>query len=292
MDKTVGILGGGQLGRMMTEAANRMGIKVVILDAANSPAMKINADSKHVIGSFRDPEAIKELASQVDIITAEIEHVDTKALEELASQDGGRKLQIQPHWQTIRTIQDKYLQKQHLIERGIPTTVSVPVAHPGGAEELKKAVAKIGSYPVMVKARKEAYDGRGNFVLKQESQIPEALEALGGRELYIEEWAHFVVEVAVMVVKTIDSPEVPWEESTMAYPAVQTVHEDSVCKFTYHVPSGLASGLPFDSTYACNLARRAVAGFKGKGIFGVEMFYIQPGKCRTPDTATGVMLIG
>jgi phosphoribosylaminoimidazole carboxylase len=85
MDKVVGLLGGGQLGQMLCEAANPLGVKVVILDAPNSPAKQINAKNEHIDGSFIDPEKIRALAKQVDILTVEIEHVDTVVLEELAN---------------------------------------------------------------------------------------------------------------------------------------------------------------------------------------------------------------
>src|SRR3954453_1978343 len=84
MERTIGLLGGGQLGQMLCEAANPLGIKIIILDAENSPAKQVNAKQPHVDGSFVDPEKIRELARQVDILTVEIEHVDTHVLEEIA----------------------------------------------------------------------------------------------------------------------------------------------------------------------------------------------------------------
>jgi phosphoribosylaminoimidazole carboxylase len=84
MDRTIGLLGGGQLGQMLCEAANPLGVKVVILDAENSPAKQVNAKNAHINGSFIDAEKIRELAREVDILTVEIEHVDTQVLEEIA----------------------------------------------------------------------------------------------------------------------------------------------------------------------------------------------------------------
>ena len=110
--RTVGILGGGQLGRMLIEAANRLNIKTIILDAPNSPAKQINASSTHVDGSFSDSEAIVQLAQKCDILTAEIEHIDTLILETLERQ---KSVVVHPAPLTIRTIQDKFLQKQHLL---------------------------------------------------------------------------------------------------------------------------------------------------------------------------------
>lgn len=85
MEKTIGLLGGGQLGQMLCEAANPLGVKVIILDAPNSPAKQVNAKNDHLDGSFIDAEKIRELAKKVDVLTVEIEHVDTYVLEELAN---------------------------------------------------------------------------------------------------------------------------------------------------------------------------------------------------------------
>lgn len=131
--KTIGLLGGGQLGQMLCEAANPLGVKVVVLDAPNAPAKQVHLNT-HLDGSFTDPEKIRELARQVDILTVEIEHVDTYVLEEVAekgveitAQDGSRtrrRVEVQPSWRTIRTIQDKYLQKDHLTQHGVRTATS------------------------------------------------------------------------------------------------------------------------------------------------------------------------
>ena len=111
----VGVLGGGQLGRMLVEAANRLNIQVNVLDAANSPAKQLSAHDGHVTGSFKEREAVRQLARSCDVVTAEIEHVDTYALEEVDSE-----VKIEPSWQAIRTIQNKFNQKEHLAKYGIP----------------------------------------------------------------------------------------------------------------------------------------------------------------------------
>lgn len=282
MDKTVGVLGGGQLGRMLTEAANNLNIRVLTLDAANSPAKQINADPAHVVGSFTDEASIRLLASQVDVLTVEIEHVDTHVLEQLAieaasSGGNGPKLSIQPSWETIRAIQDKFDQKKLLIRGGIATAKSLAV-YKSEVPDVEDVAKLLGGYPLMLKARTDAYDGRGNFALKSEMDIPEALKVLGDRRLYAEQWASFKMELAVMVVKTQEQAGLDWEKSTLAYPAVETVHEDSICKLVYCPPrKALATTL----VEAQTLARRAVAQFEGKGIFGVEMFLLEDGKITT-----------
>jgi phosphoribosylaminoimidazole carboxylase len=263
---------------MLCEAANPLGVKVVILDAENSPAKQVNAKNDHVNGSFTDPEKIRELARQVDILTVEIEHVDTYVLEEVAEkgvevvQNGKtslKKVEVQPSWRTLRTIQDKYLQKSHFERNGVKTAVSRGVE----AGELEKIGQELG-YPFMLKARKDAYDGRGNFPVNSAGDIKEALEALKGRALYAEKWAKFRMELAVMVVKTQNDPSENGE-GTIAYPAVETIHEDSICKLVYCPPRGVSEKV---QKQAQALARKATGSFWGKGVFGVELFLMEDGE--------------
>ena len=271
--RTIGILGGGQLGRMLLEAANNRNINVAILDKKASPAKQINATNPGVDGSFADAQAIRKLASQCDVLTVEIEHVDTYVLEELEKESlsQGKNLEIQPSWQAIRTIQDKHLQKILLLEGGIDVARSMAV--PTASEKELRIVESNLRYPFMLKARTGAYDGRGNYAVKSEKDVQPALDALKNRPLYAEEWVNFTMELAVMVVKTKDEADTSsWASSTISYPTVETVHEDSICKLVYAPARGISNET---NQRAQQLARKAIASFKGKGIFGVEMFLLE-----------------
>ena len=268
MDKTVGILGGGQLGRMITEAANRLDIKIITLDAAGSPAKQVAAHDDHITGSFRDAEAIKRLAGTCDVITAEIEHVNVEALEEVPE-----GVDVQPDPETFRIIQDKYAQKLWLKEAGVSIARSEEVEEPCGEQETRKVVEKVG-YPAMLKAKREAYDGRGNRVVRTGGEVEVAARELGNKGLYVEEWAPFTMELAVMVVKVKNGVGSDWEDSTLVYPVVETVHEDSICKLVYAPARNVQKEV---QKKAQDLARRAVASFRGRGIFGVEMFLLKTG---------------
>ena len=282
MDRIIGVLGGGQLGRMLTEAANRLNVKIINLDAENSPAKQINASPNHVIGSFADAQAIRQLAKRCDILTVEIEHVDTAVLQDLTEGTETRedwrlvrstKLEVQPGWRTIRTIQDKYRQKNYLVSQGIAVAESIPLEE-STREELVDAAEKLG-YPMMLKSRTEAYDGRGNYPVKSAEEVDAALKHLRERPLYAEKWADFVAELAVMVVKTSDAAQIDdWEASTLAYPVVETVHEDSICKLVYAPARNVTEA---QGRSAQELARRAIASLWGKGVFGVEMFLLKTG---------------
>ncbi|GAM85745.1 hypothetical protein ANO11243_037530 [Dothideomycetidae sp. 11243] len=255
-DKVIGVLGGGQLGRMLVEAANRLNIQVNVLDAGHGSAKKIAFHENHTDGSFKDVDSIRKLAQTCNVITIEIEHVDTHILEQIESQSD-----IQPSWRTIRTIQDKFIQKEHLIQNGVATAQSIPI-HSNDLEGLEHAGQRLG-FPFMLKSRTDAYDGRGNFPVKSSKDFQAALEALGQRPLYAEKWADFKMELAVMAVKTKDD--------VLAYPVVETVHEDSICKLVYAPARGVSSKV---QRQAQELAKKAVSCFWGKGIFGVEMFLL------------------
>jgi len=255
--RKVGVLGGGQLGRMLIEAANRLNIQVNVLDTAASPAKQISAHDGHIDGSFKDAEAVKKLAQASDVVTVEIEHVDTHMLEEVASE-----VVVEPSWKTLRTIKDKYAQKQYLKEHGVDVADSIDLEGKG-ADGLRE-VGKSYGYPFMLKSKTEAYDGRGNFVVKSEESVDAAIEALGERPLYAERWADFRLELAVMVVKTKDG--------VLTFPTVETVHEDSICKLTYAPPRNVSEAT---AQRAQDLAKKAIGAFEGKGVFGVEMFLLK-----------------
>ncbi|KNG45335.1 phosphoribosylaminoimidazole carboxylase [Stemphylium lycopersici] len=255
--RKVGVLGGGQLGRMLIEAANRLNVQVNVLDAAASPAKQISAHHGHIEGSFKDAAAVKQLAQSCDVVTVEIEHVDTHMLEEVAGQ-----VVVEPSWKTLRTIKDKYAQKQYLKEHGVDVADSIDLEGKG-VEGLKEVGSSYG-YPFMLKSKTEAYDGKGNFVVKSEADVGAAFEALGKRPLYAERWADFRMELAVMVVKT--------KHGVLTFPTVETVHEDSICKLTYAPPRNVSEKA---SQQAQELAKKAIGAFEGKGVFGVEMFLLK-----------------
>lgn len=260
--KTIGILGGGQLGRMIVEAANRLNIKTVILEnGEDSPAKQINANNEHINGSFNNIDDIRKLAKKCDVLTVEIEHVDTDALKTIQKETG---VNIYPSPETIEIIKDKYRQKEHLIKFDVSVAESISVESNESA--LKQVGDKFG-YPFMLKSKTMAYDGRGNFVVKDISYIDEALKVLSNRPLYAEKWAPFTKELAVMVVRN------PAGE-VFSYPTVETIHKDNICH-TVYAPARTNETI---QTKAQILAKKAVSTFPGAGIFGVEMFLLPNGE--------------
>jgi phosphoribosylaminoimidazole carboxylase len=261
--KKIGVLGGGQLGRMLVEAASRLNISVVILDSpADSPAKQIQATSTHIHGDFKDPLKIQELAQNVDILTIEIEHVDVEILEKLFSE---KSIEIHPHPFTIRIIQDKFLQKTHLSQNEIPVVDFIDISDRGS---LNIAIEKFG-YPIMLKSKILAYDGRGNYVINSEDEITNALKTLGNFKipLYAERWTPFVKELAVMIIRSVDGV-------IKSYPVVETVHKENVCHLVI-VPAQVDGVI---LRRAKEIAEKAIQTLKGAGVFGVEMFLMKNGK--------------
>lgn len=275
---TVGVLGGGQLGRMLIEAASRLNVRVLCLDpSGSSPAKQISSAAGHLSGSFSDPSFISALADSVDVLTVEIEHVDAAALGEAGRKSAGRSgkgVAVRPSADVIKTIQDKYVQKCHLVERELPVADFLPVEG-SSQDELKQSVhaaIKAFGLPLMLKSRTQAYDGKGNYLLRSEEDASNAIAALGNgsRPLYAERFAAFEAEIAVMVVKGANG-------QVESYDPVETVHKDSICHL---VRAPLRRGRRGTADKARRFAEKAVEAFgEGAiGIFGVEMFLLEDGK--------------
>ncbi|KAI9473420.1 MAG: phosphoribosylaminoimidazole carboxylase [Benjaminiella poitrasii] len=259
----VGILGGGQLGRMMVEAASRLNLQVIVLDApSDAPAKQIESTQIHIQGAFNDPNRITELASQVDVLTIEIEHVDADVLAKI-EQEG--RIRVCPSAFTVKTIQDKFQQKQHLESHNIPVTPYLEITSKEVAA-VKEAGQQLG-YPFMLKSKTMAYDGKGNYIVKSEADIKEAIDALSKTPLYAEKWAPFVKELAVMVVRRANG-------EVRSYPVVETIHKNSICHLVI-APAQIDGRI---AQKAQSIAERAIQSFPGAGIFGVEMFMMTDGE--------------
>src|SRR3989344_2430586 len=160
MTHRIGIVGGGQLGRMLAFAAKRMGFYVSVLDPTpNSPAGQVC--DHQIIADFKDEKAIRKLAEQSDYLTFEIELANADILNELTKK--GTK--VNPSAKTLTTIKDKLRQKEFLRKASIPTADFMEVTT---KEDVLNAVEKFG-YPLLLKARFDAYDGRGNALIKNKS---------------------------------------------------------------------------------------------------------------------------
>lgn len=266
-DAVVGVLGGGQLGRMMALAGAPMGVRVTVLDPAQ-PEAPAAVCAKQLVGDFKDAAAVQALAKEVDVVTVEIEHVDVDALDTLVAAG----VDVQPTPQTIRLIQDKFVQKEHFAAHGVPLPEFMELSDDAA---LERAARDFG-FPLMLKSKRDAYDGRGNAVARTAEELPAAVAALGGLErgLYAEKWAPFVKELACMVARGRDG-------ELAVYDVVETTHEDSICK-TVEAPAAVPRDV---RERAKEVVSRAVASFDGAGIFGVELFLLADGSVLLNEVA-------
>lgn len=256
---------------MLAASASLLNIDIVILDIGESaPAKQIIAPRSpaltHIDGSFADPEKIRQLASKVDIITVEIEHVDVAVLKEIESTPGTRAV-IHPSPSTISVIQDKLEQKTYLHANGCPVSEFVKVEPT--IQSIEATASQLG-LPFMLKSRTLAYDGRGNFVVRTLDQASEALKVLANRPLYAEKWVPFTREIAVMVVRATNG-------DVVSYPVVETVHKDNICHLVF---APLRSQDPLVASRAQRVAESAIQTLQGAGVFGVEMFLMEDGTYR------------
>ncbi len=253
MAKILGIIGGGQLGMMLTEAAKKIPneiSKVIVLDPTkNCPAAQVGADQ--IIADFHDEKAIKELAQRSDLITYEIESGNSDALKKLES-----TTPINPSPETLRIIQDKLLQKEFLSKNNIPVGDFVKI---DSISDLENHAKHFG-FPNVLKARRDSYDGRGNFLIKSENQIQTAYEYFT-TPVMLEKFIEFKMEVSVIACRSITG-------EILSFPVVENIHEDNILKITL-APARLDE----DVKQKCQeIARNTMSVLKGAGVFGIEMF--------------------
>ncbi|KAI1441789.1 Phosphoribosylaminoimidazole carboxylase [Annulohypoxylon stygium] len=287
----IGLLGGGQLGRMLCEAAGPLGIPIAILDAENCPAKQANQSDLHVTGSFKDPEKIKLLATRCDFLTVEIEHVETEVLEEIETKgveipnpngEGTilKKVPVHPSWKTIRLIQDKYQQKEYFAKNGIPVAEQMAIeSGEARRDSLDEAAWKYG-FPFMVKGSKGSYDGRGNFKVDGPEDLKNVAAQMGDQPLYAEKWVPFEMELSVMVLRTEDDNGKL--KHVYPYPVVETIHEDSICTKVFYPPRNIPEDV---KKRAQKVASDVIASLWGRGVFAVEMFLLADGQILVNEVA-------
>jgi 5-(carboxyamino)imidazole ribonucleotide synthase len=250
----IGIVGGGQLAKMTALPAMELGCEVVILEKTeNTPASCLAADIFY--GDWDDPANLLKLADKVDVVSLENEFVDATSLK--AVEDAGHLLY--PSSATIGMVQDKLIQKQALSDAGIAV---MPFAAISSQEEIEQHAGKLG-WPLVLKARRNGYDGKGNATLRNAEDIKGAWTKLDGnnRELYIEGFCNFRGELAVMVTRGTGGEMVN-------YPVVESVQKDHICHIV-RAPARINDEI---ANEAIELARKAVTTINGVGSIGVEMF--------------------
>ena len=253
MAKVLGIIGGGQLGMMITEAAQNLEevSKIIVLDPTeNCPAAKVGAEQ--IVADFKDEDAIKKLSELSDIITYEIESGNSDVLKKLETHT-----EINPSPDTLRIIQDKLLQKQFLKENDIAVAEFVKIEN---KNELIDVIDKMG-LPVLLKTRRDAYDGRGNYKINSKSEIDDALDLFAGKTLMIEKFVKFEKEVSVIAARNTKG-------EIATYPVVENIHENNILRTTI-APGRVSENV---KKQAEEIAEKTMEVLHGAGVFGIEMF--------------------
>lgn len=253
---TIGILGGGQLGRMLSVAASRLGYKTHIFEpSANPPA----ADVAHALttASYDDLAALRAFAASVDVITYEFENIPTAALDALEA-----IRPIRPNRRALAISQDRLLEKDFLTGLGLTCAPYAPV---NSAADLDAAIAKIGA-PAILKTTRLGYDGKGQARIKTAADAPAALASMAGAPSVLEGFINFSHEVSVIAARGLDG-------SVACYDPGENVHKDGILSTTT-LPARLS---PTQRTDAILLAARILNALDYVGVMGVELFVTASG---------------
>jgi len=257
MAKVLGIIGGGQLGMMITEAAQNLPneiSEIIVLDPTeNCPAAQMGAHQ--IIADFKNKDAIVELSQKSDIITYEIESGDSDVLKSVE-----KNAKINPSPETLKIIQDKFLQKTFLKENQIPVANFIEI---NNIEDVKTGMNSFG-YPALLKARRDAYDGRGNFKINSEDEIQKAFDYFKGQKLLLEKFIPFKMEVSVIASRNTKG-------QIKTYPLVENIHEENILRETI-APARVSDEI---IKKAESIANSTMTVLKGAGVFGIEMFVNQ-----------------
>jgi 5-(carboxyamino)imidazole ribonucleotide synthase len=253
---TIGILGGGQLGRMLAVAAARLGLKVHIFEpGANPPA----GDVAHRVttASYEDHAALTAFGQSVDVITYEFENIPTSALDLLET-----LAPIHPGRQALATSQDRLTEKTFLQGLGLQTA---PFADVPDMAALEAALATIGA-PAILKTRRMGYDGKGQARIKAADDAPRAFADMAGAPAILEGFIAFSHEVSVIGARGQDG-------SVACYDPGENVHEDGILRTTT-VPANLTAS---QRTDAVLIAARILNALDYVGVMGVELFVTPQG---------------
>jgi 5-(carboxyamino)imidazole ribonucleotide synthase len=265
---TIGVLGGGQLGRMLAEAASRLGFDVCVLERdADSPAGRVAA--KLLVAPYDDEAALKALAEASAVVTYEFENVPATSLETL------RKLgaDVAPGPRALAAAQDRVDEKTFLRAHGVAT---VDFAAAGTPAEAVEAVARVGA-PCLMKTRREGYDGKGQRWVEHAADAAAVFEALGSRPVIVEAPADFVRELSIIAARGRDG-------AIVSYPLAENHHEGGILRRTL-APARVAAQL---ADQAERIAIKVLSGLDYVGVVGIELFELADGRLLVNEIAPRV----
>jgi 5-(carboxyamino)imidazole ribonucleotide synthase len=265
---TIGILGGGQLGRMLAEAASRLGFDVAVLEReADSPAGRVCA--RLIVAGYDDADGLKALAEAADVVTFEFENVPAASVAQLAAFGAP----VAPGARALAVAQDRVKEKTFLNAHGAPTVAFAAAATP---EEAAEAVAHIG-VPSLMKTRREGYDGKGQRWVRHAQEAAQVFADLGGVPVIVEAPAAFVRELSVIAARGRDG-------AVSVYPLGENHHENGVLRRTL-APAQVNAATTAEAE---RIAGRILEGLDYVGVIGVELFELEDGTLLVNEIAPRV----
>lgn len=261
---TIGVLGGGQLGRMLSQAATRLGYRVHIYEPqAGSPAGAVS--HKEVNAPYEDLAALTTFARECDVITYEFENIPAgplRAIEQVT--------QLHPHWSVLETTQNRSREKNWLKRNGFAHARFVEVAAGG---DLEGGIKEVG-LPCVVKTADFGYDGKGQIKVRQEADVAAVRKAFASQACVIEQWIEFSCEVSVVMARTAKG-------EIQVFPVAENIHTNHILDFSI-VPARVPVAVIADAE---KLARSIAEKIGLVGIMGVELFVTKSGEVLVNELA-------
>lgn len=265
---TIGILGGGQLGRMLALAAARLGFDVAVLEReADSPAGRVAMQL--IVSPYEDEAGLAKLAALTDLVTYEFENVPAASVEWLV----GHGVEVAPGAKALAVAQDRVAEKTFLNAHGAPTVAFAAADSPEAAIE---AVAQVGA-PALMKTRREGYDGKGQRWVEHAHQAARVFAELGSVPVILEAPADFVRELSVIAARGRDG-------ATAVYPLAENHHEKGVLRRSL-APAKASKKLQDEAE---RIAARVLAGLDYVGVIGIELFELKDGRLLVNEIAPRV----
>ena len=264
----IGVLGGGQLGRMLALAAARLGFDTCVLGReADAPAGRVAGAL--IVGDYADPASLRALAAACDVVTYEFENVPAEAVAALAAEG----VRAAPGAHALEVAQDRLAEKTFLNAHGCPTIAFAPIDSP---DDIAPALARLGA-PALLKTRREGYDGKGQAWVSDASDADEAWEAIGAAPAILEARCAFVREVSIVAARGADG-------AFAAYPLAENRHEDGVLRTTL----APAEAAPSVRREAERIGRTIAEALGYVGVLTVELFELADGALLVNEIAPRV----
>lgn len=265
--RLVGVLGGGQLGRMLALAGHPLGLRFRFLDPApDCPAARLG---EHVSALYEGPAALDTFAAGVDVITYEFENVPVASVAALA-----RRTTVHPGPRALEVAQDRWVEKSFLVDLGLQTA---PFAAVSSEEELVAAAQAVGC-PAVLKSRRHGYDGRGQSVVQQSSELAQAWREIGAVPAILEGFVEFERELSIVAVRSADG-------SVRAYPLVENHHAGGILRTSIAPAPHLDPAL---QTRAEEMAARVLLALDYVGVLTLELFAMPDGALLVNEIAPRV----